>query len=667
MLAGDTGRNRIVQTVFVTLVLFGMASGLTAAPPGADAKIDPGLITTLINSDDGTGPFFVAFAERTPLGAASRIQDWAARGRFVVDSLQTTANRSQNGVRGYLQGHKIDYTPFWVENKIYVPKGTLELARELAQRPEVAAILPEVIYSIPTPQASGTGVQSVGWNISQIGADQVWSTYSNKGAGIVVATIDSGVQYNHPALVNQYRGNLGGGSFNHTGNWYDPTHTCGSAPCDNVWHGTHTMGTMVGDDGAGNQIGVAPGAKWIACKGCSTTSCSSSALTSCAQWILAPAGNSNLRPNIVNNSWGGGGGDSWYQSFVQNWVAAGVFPAFSIGNSGPNCSTAGSPGDYSASFASGATDSLDNIAGFSSRGPSAFGGVKPDVSAPGVNIYSSVPTNAYGYASGTSMASPHTAGTVALLWATRPSYNGNIPATQSLVENNTLIRTTTETCGGLPAGASPNNTYGSGRINAKETVDAGAGAVSQPPVVTIAKPATDGQQFNCGTSVGFDATASDSQDGNLTGSIQWSGPGTPASGNGGSISKTFSCTTELGNQTVTAQVTDSGGLSATDSVIVNIVNPNGVPAAPYNLAATVSGSNVKLTWTDNAANESGFKVYRRQQTGKKWSSWSVRATLAIPNTNSYTDSISNSAYQYYVTAYNSTGESAPSNSVTVRK
>lgn len=664
---GNRKGNRIGQALVFALTLFVMTSGFAAAPPGADAKIDPGLIAALINSDDGTGPFFVVFAERTPLGAAFGIPDWAARGRFVVDSLQATANRSQNGVRGYLQGHKIDYTAFWVENEIYIPKGTLELARELARRPEVAAIVTEVIYSIP-PTTTSISVLSVGWNISVIGADQVWSTYGNKGTGIIVASVDTGVQYNHPALVNQYRGNLGGGSFNHSGNWYDATSTCGAAPCDNVGHGTHTMGTMVGDDGAGNQIGVAPGARWIACKACSSTSCSSSALTSCAQWILAPAGDPTRRPHIVNNSWGGSGGDAWYQPYVQNWVAAGVFPTFAIGNSGPSCSTAGSPGDYSASFASGATDSSDTIASFSSRGPSAFGGVKPDVSAPGVSIYSSVPTNTYAYYSGSSMASPHTAGSVALLWAIRPSYNGNIAATESLVKSSATVRTTTENCGGLPAGTSPNNTYGSGRINAKLAVDAGGGTVNQPPTVTITTPATNGQQFNCGAPVSFVATASDPQNGDLTAGIRWSGPGTPATGAGGSISKTFSCTAELGNQTVTATVTDSGGLSGTDTVVVNIVNPNGVPAAPSNLAATVSGSNVNLTWTDNATNEGGFRVYRRQQLKKKWSSWSLRQTIAVPNTASYTDAnVSSGSYQYYVTAYNAVGESAPSNTVSVSK
>ena len=158
----------------------------------------------------------------------------------------------------------------------------------------------------------------------------------DKGAGTVVANIDTGVQYNHPALVNQYRGNLGGGNFDHNYNWWDPSHVCSNnTPCDNVGHGSHTMGTMVGLDGA-------PAAKWIAAKGCETNSCSDTALTSSAQFVTAPTdlnGNNpdpSKRPDVVNNSWSGGGGNSWYQAYVTAWVAAGIFPQFANGNSAPS-------------------------------------------------------------------------------------------------------------------------------------------------------------------------------------------------------------------------------------------------------------------------------------------------------------------------------------------
>ncbi len=641
----------IVSTLLLT------TSVRSAARPDPDSKINRWLIDAFVKSSDGTAPFFIVFRDRTPLSAAHRITDWEARGRFVVESLETTATRSQNGVRGYLDARGIEFTPFWVVNQIYIPSGTLELARDLARRPEVAAIVPEEVYQVPP--SNPDAIEAIGWNISRIGADLVWNQYGNQGSGMVVANIDTGVQYDHPALTYQYRGNLHDGTFSHSGNWYDPTRRCtGGVPCDNNGHGTHTMGTMVGDGG----IGVAPGAQWIACKGCATSSCASSSLTACAQWILAPGGDSNKRPDVVNNSWGGGGGDSWYQSYVQSWAAAGIFPAFSAGNSGPSCGTAGSPGDYPESFASGATDSDDGIASFSSRGPSIFGVVKPDVSAPGVSVVSSVPRGSYASYSGTSMASPHTAGAVALLWAIRPSYAHDISATRKLLQDAAFPLTTGETCGDIAAYAVPNNTYGSGRLNVKAAVDAGGGAVNLPPTIRITTPDADGEQFECGTAVEFGATATDSSDGDLSPAIQWSIAGASI-GTGPSISKTFDCTNELGNRVVTASVTDRDGLTANDSLTVIIVNPN-APAAPSNLTATNSPVlTVNLTWTDNSNNEDGFHVYRRHQVGKVWNDWTPVATV---KTNAFADQVTATGkYQYYVKAYLNSMESNPSNTASV--
>ena len=151
------------------------------------------------------------------------------------------------------------------------------------------------------------------WGVDRINAPQVWSTYNDRGENIVVGNVDTGVLYTHGALVAKYRGNHGGGNFDHNYNWWDPSQCARrGTPCDNNGHGTHTMGTMVGDDGdpGTNQIGVAPHAKWIAAKGCETNSCSTSALLSSGQFMLAPTDlngqnpQPNLRPDIVNNSWG---------------------------------------------------------------------------------------------------------------------------------------------------------------------------------------------------------------------------------------------------------------------------------------------------------------------------------------------------------------------------
>lgn len=647
-------RRSIIGRWWLPLALLGVAAALLA-DPGTDYKIDPGLMSRLADDAEATAPFFVVFGERPNLAPAHRMTDRAARARFVIQALQATANRSQAGVRGYLRGRGVDFTAFWIENKVYVRGGTLELARELARRPEVVAILPEAVYTLPTPQ--GGTVQSAGWNISQIRADQVWPT--TKGAGLVVANIDTGVQYTHPALVNQYRGKTAGG-FMHSGNWYDPSRGCATAPCDNNGHGTHTMGTMVGDDGGTNQIGVAPQARWIACRGCAVgSSCLDSHLTACAQWILNPDGNVNTadHPDVVNNSWGGGS-NPWYRSYVQNWRAAGVFPAFSIGNSGPGCGTAGSPGDYPESFASGATDILDAIADFSSRGPSAFGGIKPNLTAPGVSVRSSYPTNTYAYGSGTSMASPHTAGTVALVWAAAPGYRANISGTEAILRSSALPLTTTQECGGVPGSTVPNNTYGWGRLDALKAVQDASGPVNQPPTVTITAP-PNGSAYTCPATVNFTGTASDPEEGDLTGSIVWTDNGVSIPSGGGAVSKYYDCA-QAGSHSIVARVTDSKGASDTDSITISIVNGS-IPAAPSGLKAAVSGSTVTLTWMDNSDNEQGFKIERKPKVG----TWS-QIGLVGANVRSYSDSPGKGNWQYRVRAYNASGDSAYSNIASVR-
>lgn len=297
----------------------------------------------------------------------------------------------------------------------------------------------------------------------------MWKTLCVRGEGVVVANIDTGVDYRHPALVGQYRGNLGG-TFDHDYNWFDPSAVCpGDAPCDNNSHGTHTMGTMVGDDGDGNRIGVAPGATWIAAKGCESSSCSDRALLRSGEWVLAPTDlngdnpRPELRPNVVNNSWGtNDGSDPFYAETVAAWVAAGIFPSFSNGNAGPACRTVGAPGSYPESYGVGAFDERNRIASFSSRGPSPVdGSIKPDIAAPGVDVRSSVPG---GYASfdGTSMAAPHLSGSVALLWSAAPDLVGDIAATRAVLDV-TAIDVADDQCGGTPE---DNNVWGEGRLDA---------------------------------------------------------------------------------------------------------------------------------------------------------------------------------------------------------
>ena len=463
------------MAILIALLLSALAP-IAGPPGGVRASVDPGVLVQAPTSTQTTS--WVILREQANLRPAHSVKDWGARGHFVVAQLQAVANRSQAGIRGLLQSRGVKHRPFWIANTIQVTAddATLKL---LEARPEVEKIVPDRAYQIPKPLPGETqsGVQAVEWNIDRIRAPEVWSILGDRGEGIVVANIDTGVQFDHPALVQQYRGNLGGGSFDHNYNWFDPSQICGSpslVPCDNAGHGTHTMGTMVGDDGGPNQIGVAPSARWIAAKGCEDFSCSSSALLASGQWVLAPTDlngqnpRPDLRPHIVNNSWGGVPGDPFYQATVDAWVAAGIFPQFSNGNAGPSCFSSGSPGDYVNSYSAGAFDINNFIAPFSSRGPSAFGEIKPDIAAPGVDVRSSVPGSSYDVSSGTSMASPHVAGTVALLWSAAPILIGDIASTRTLLDQ-TAIDTPDLSCGGTEA---DNNVWGEGRLDAFAAVQA---------------------------------------------------------------------------------------------------------------------------------------------------------------------------------------------------
>ncbi|PWR12121.1 peptidase S8 [Micromonospora acroterricola] len=445
-----------------------------AQPAPTRARVDQRLLSQL--GATGSGSFLVYLRDTAPVSRTARLPDPDDRAREVHRLLTTTAERTQRDLRSLLTARKAPHTAYWIANAVRVT-GDRALLDEIAERPEVARVEPTRSYPLvrPTPAAgSRAGADGAEWGLTNINAPRVWSEFGDRGEGVVVANIDSGVQYDHPALVGAYRGNLGGGAFDHDHNWYDPAGVCpGAAPCDNNGHGTHTMGTMVGDDGAGNQIGVAPGARWIAAKGCENDSCSDASLLAAGQWVLAPTDltgrnpRPDLRPDVVNNSWGGAGGDPWYQQTIAAWRAAGMFPVFSSGNDGPSCGSAGSPGDNAGAYAVGSYDVDNAISGFSGRGegtdPRSY---KPNVAAPGSDVRSSVPGNSYAAFNGTSMAAPHVSGTVALIWSAAPGLKGDPATTEELLDR-TARDVDATTCGGT---AADNNVFGEGRLDAYAAV-----------------------------------------------------------------------------------------------------------------------------------------------------------------------------------------------------
>ncbi|MER2600539.1 MAG: S8 family serine peptidase [Caldilineales bacterium] len=488
----------IVALLFASL-LFGGGILLPAQTPLAAATaqaapIDPALQAAFAHAPQGQQRFIVLFREQADLSAADKIDDWDAKGQYVYTALTATANRAQSALIQALRSQRLAgevsyFQPYWIVNAIVV-QGDLRAAQAIAAYPQVERIVPEGKPEPPQPVEENATVapEAIAWGVAKIRADQVWSVYGVRGEGVVAANIDTGVRYSHEALVRQFRGNATGtvgGPFNGDYSWWDARTlpSVGGTPSAlpeavEGTHGTHVMGSEVGEDAAlNNQVGVAPGADWIAAYGCCPND---EALLGAMQWMLAPTkldGTSPdpaMRPHVVQNSWGGPGGYVYYNTAIGNLRAAGVFSSFSAGNNGSSCGTLGSPGDNLNSFNVGSTTSSDAISSFSSRGPNPFtGSIGPDISAPGSSIYSSVSTgdNSYGFSSGTSMAGPHNAGAVALLWSLEPALIGKVAQTEALLRGTATPLTSSQTCGGVAGSQIPNNAFGWGRLDVKAAAD----------------------------------------------------------------------------------------------------------------------------------------------------------------------------------------------------
>ncbi|WP_079509181.1 carboxypeptidase regulatory-like domain-containing protein [Mesobacillus jeotgali] len=397
----------------------------------------------------------------------------AAKINTIQDHLIEKANNSQKGIKKALdvletKGEAKKKDSLWIINGISASL-TKEALNELKKRDDIAQITLDKTLSLPEVTEEEAPPRLPEWGLEKIFAPKVWGQYGLKGEGIVVGIMDSGVDGNHETLRQNYRGRDG----NHQYSWIDLSGQGYKTPNDGNGHGTHVAGTAVGG-GAGEPIGVAPEAEWIAAKifndGGST---SLSAIHQAFQWFLAPGGDPSKAPHVVNNSWGNSNTYNleFYED-VKAWVSAGIFPAFAAGNDGPGSQTIGSPGSFPETFAVGATDIYDQTAYFSSRGPVFWKDqtgneqrlIKPDISAPGHRIYSAWPAKKnqgkYNTISGTSMATPHVTGAVALLLQANPSLT---------VEE--IKETLKQTSRKEPhMGKLPNDSYGSGIMNIYQAV-----------------------------------------------------------------------------------------------------------------------------------------------------------------------------------------------------
>ncbi len=340
-----------------------------------------------------------------------------AKARAVVEALQNVADQTQGPLKEHLKKKRASseaerITPYWVFNGFAVT-ATEPLIRSLASRPEVREIRADVQIPLPSLSAARKVAASpvTEWNLEKVRAPEVWALDpAYNGSGTVVGSFDTGVDLTHPDLYSRYRGN-------HQISWFDPYNEH-AVPYDFHGHGTHTTGIAVGGDVSGTGIGVAPGASWIAAKGWNDAGTGTvSTFHQIFEWFLAPGGDPDNAPDVVNSSWAyeEGGCITEFMLDIEAWRAAGIFPAFASGNSGPGPGSVQSPGAYSSAFAVGSTDSSDAVSYFSSRGPSPCdNSIKPDIAAPGEAVLSAVPWG-YEILSGTSMATPHIAGAVAVL------------------------------------------------------------------------------------------------------------------------------------------------------------------------------------------------------------------------------------------------------------
>jgi subtilisin family serine protease len=425
---------------------------------------------------------FVILKDQADVSAAKSISNRDERLGFVYSTLTKHADQTQANLRATLDRLGIKYQPYYLVNAIEVDAEPL-LGAYLAVQPEVDRVLDSPhLRPLPAPLEQSKGdlpaPAEPPWNIKAIGADRVWSELGITGKGIVVGQSDSGVQGDHPALADGFRGRNGSADYN----WLDPWYAT-RVPTDIGGHGTHTLGTILGRGG----IGVAPGAEWIGCVNLARNLGNPGLYLDCMQFMLAPypQGGNPLRDgdptraaDVLNNSWGcppvEGCDPNSLKPAVNALRAAGIFIVVSAGNNGPRCASLIEPlALYDSVLSVGAIDRQGNLSFFSSRGPVTVDGsnrIKPDIVAPGEEIVSAFPGNTYASEEGTSMAGPHVVGVVALMWSANPKLIGDIDATEKiLIDTAQAYKGAPDVCAGTGV---PNDATGYGVVDAYAAVKA---------------------------------------------------------------------------------------------------------------------------------------------------------------------------------------------------
>jgi subtilisin family serine protease len=534
-----------------------------------------------------------------------------------------------------------------VGNGMTVPQAIAQLSAS----PAVAYAEPDFIVrhtGIPNDQYFGlqwgchnTGQSvngTVGTNDADIDAPEAWDSFTGSPS-FVVAIIDSGTLWSHPDLAANIwtnPGEVAGNGVDDDGNGYvDDTRgwdffSNDNNPTDTDGHGTHTAGTVgaVSNNGIG-VAGVCWNVRLMPLRFLGPSGGSTSGAIAAVQYAVGKG------VKISNNSWGGGGFSQSLFNAINNGKSVGHLFFAAAGNAGTNNDTSPFyPSNYNLDnvISVAATNSKDQKASFSNYGKTTV-----DIGAPGDVIASTYLSNGYAYLSGTSMACPHAAGVGALVYAKNPSW------TYAQVRDQ-LFNTVRK----IPALA--NNTVTGGVVNAQAAVAGAPGNTA--PTVTISSPG-NGSSFSLGANVTFTGSASDVQQGNMSASLVWTSSIQGVIGNGASFGTTA---LSAGTHIVTASVTDAGGLSGQAQVQVTITGGS-LPAAPTNIAAVKNATGqAKVTWTDNAGNETGFEIQRQKRVGFTWTN--TTSINAGANATQLIDSPGTGVYQYRVRAINGVGASA---------
>jgi uncharacterized repeat protein (TIGR01451 family) len=433
-------------------------------------KIESALLAEMATADQPLR-FIIQFSQKADLSILPANVSVEENRAALVELLQETAVTTQAPLLPQLDslqqsGELQSYRPLWIINAI-AAVGTAEAIQALAAQPDVAAIRQDAVVDRVLPpdensllnllqSVTPAGGPTRPWGIDQVRAAHVWYGLGVEGEGAVVGIMDTGVDFQHPILAGNYRGNLGGGQYDHAGNWFDAVYPTRTMPVDSFGHGTHVAGTAVGAYG----IGVAPGARWMAANIANEFGfIYSSDAHAAFEWFLAPNDDPSLAPDVINASWSGPGYNTEFWEDVNALHTAGIIPVFAAGNAGPFTQTIGAPASYADTLAIGASDDIDAVAWFSSLGPSPLTDeIKPWVVAPGTQTLSALPDNRYGYYNGTSMATPHTVGTIALLLSANPALTR--PQLRQILAETAVPLSTTH----------PNMTSGWGRLDAYSAV-----------------------------------------------------------------------------------------------------------------------------------------------------------------------------------------------------